>query len=46
MFSAIQMRIKFHFYKIKSTKIRIKDSNKYLTVTFCKDHLWIFFQYS
>ena len=25
------MRIKFHSYKIKSIKIRTKDSNKYLT---------------
>ena len=30
------MRIKFHSYKIKSTKIRTKDSNKYLTVPFLR----------
>jgi len=36
IFSAIQMRIKFHSYKIKSTKIQTKDSNKYLTVPFVR----------
>ena len=30
------MSIKFYFYKIKSTKIRTKDSNKYLTVSFVR----------
>jgi len=30
------MRIKFHSYKIKSIKIRTKDSNKYLIVPFVR----------
>ena len=36
IFSVIQMSIKFYFYKIKSTKIRTKVSNKYLTVSFIR----------
>jgi len=37
--STIQMRIKFHSYKIKSTKIQTKNSNKYLTESFVRTNL-------